>query len=452
MPGVRWPYDWYGHKRTFLLYQVRCLAFDILCAPLVTFLVVLPWRFYTFWSSLSNAKVVDDCLENFFPADLITDHPSCWRFKAIKNFFFLIKDIVSIPFFLFSVVSWRNPIFFRCYRHEVRYILQQINAKPSENTAPRADPVTDFETSMVGVAPIGENSHEPNSISSNSKIIPTTARFLMSSPPQDDSIPPAQTEESAASPVPAVADPSPVSAPIAPTEISSAALPHSPATPVDTLPWFDPITMDWHVCWRELSFIQTLCLFLDFLTLPFLVLYMASVYRVCIFPLPISQFISSTDASSAMLEEGTASLEDWDIPLRALLINHTLCIVWDVLCFPFFVIAKLSWRGHTLAKPSAINRPAAQAEIPIAAVIGRVDYAEFVPNSNQLPVVQEANAAPAHDNSELQLNHRRHSVDDHPSLLTCFRDLFLHQVRLHVRDLRFNFAHHSADGGPSSEF
>jgi hypothetical protein len=153
-----------------------------------------------------------------------------------------------------------------------------------------------------------------------------------------------------------------------------------------------------------------------------------------------------------MLTEGTASIEDWDIPLRHLLINHTLCIIWDVLCFPFFVIAKLSWRGHTLAKRSAINRPAAQAEIPIAAVIGRVDYVEFVPNSNQLPVVQEANVASAHDNSEIQPNHQMHSVDDHPSLITCFRDLFLHQVRVHSRDLLFNFAHHPADGGSSSEF
>jgi len=108
----RWPYDWYGDKRTFLLYQVRCLAFDILCAPLVMFLVVLPWRFYTFWSSLSYAKVVDDCLEKLFPADLITDHPSCWRFKAIKNFLFFDQRHRFYSFFSFQRRLLEEPCIF----------------------------------------------------------------------------------------------------------------------------------------------------------------------------------------------------------------------------------------------------------------------------------------------------------------------------------------------------
>jgi hypothetical protein len=442
----RWPYDWYGDKRTFLLYQIRCLTFDLLCAPLVIPLVVFPWRFFTFWSSLSNSKVVDDCLETFFPADVITDHPSCWRFKAIKNFVFCIKDILSFPFFLFSVMSWRNPLFFRCFRHEVRYILQQMNAKPSDDSAPSSDQVTDLEISMDGVAANGESSHEPNSIPSmnvNREIVPNTARFLMSSPQQDDSIPPVQAEESAASPVPAVADPSHVSAPVPPTQTASAASSLSPATPVDTLPWFDPVTMDWHVGWRELSCCQTFYLLLDFLSVPFLVFYVASVYRVCIFPLPVFQLISSTDANVSVLKLGYSHLEDWDIPIRSLLLNHTLCIVCDVLCFPFFVIAKISWRGHTLANPSAIVRP---AEIPIADAMVPTDYIKFESSSNQLSVIQEAPAASAHSNSEIQLNHQGHSVNDHPSLTTCLRDLFLHQVRAYACDLLFNFAHHSAVG------
>ena len=57
-----------------------------------------------FWVGLQSRDVLDTVCAGLLPADVITDHPSGWRFKALKCFVFMMKDILAAPFLLFSVV------------------------------------------------------------------------------------------------------------------------------------------------------------------------------------------------------------------------------------------------------------------------------------------------------------------------------------------------------------
>ena len=87
--------------------------------------------------------------------------------------------------------------------------------------------------------------------------------------------------------------------------------------------------------------VQTALLFLDLLTLPFLVFYLASVYRVCMFPLPISQFL----VHEPPFPHKSAFEEDWDAPVRLILVKSFVSMMKDILAAPFLLFSVATWRN-----------------------------------------------------------------------------------------------------------
>jgi hypothetical protein len=420
-----WPYDWTENSRSFLLYQVRCMCLDLLCAPFVACLVLCPWRIYTFGSSLRNPNVVD------FKFDSVTDHPSCWRYKALANILLMLLDIISFPFLILSICSWRNVFFFRSYRCDV---LKRITAgaKSEQIQVPSPAPRPDGEVSM-GDLVLHANSFPSSPVSQ--QIAPNTANLISASlsEPQDPSI--LQQEQN----IPAfnhdLTHNLPVSVPEAPTirsataavQISALSGLDSSASKHDSLPWFDPDSMDWNVSWRRLSVYQTNLLFGDFLTLPFLALYLVSAYRMCLFPLPLSELFAYDPISFA-------GCEDWNPPVRCLLMNHGLCILFDVLCFPFFVVAKSSWRGHTILKSGSSVEP--EYSIPISDAQA-VPYNAFQNIASPISVTQPSQIAPSqfHSHEEpisLPQSENKDKPETTSSVITSFRHLFLNQVNTHI--------------------
>jgi len=449
------------------------MAFDLFCAPLVLLLAVCPWRFYAFWSGVHNTNVVDTVCAGIFPADVITDHPSCWRFKALKNVVLMAKDVLSLPFLCFSIFSWRNPFYYRTHRVQTIWTLQKIQADaradrvasaPSSSSVPLLRDEISVASLIVNKQVTG-GLELPASPSPPQAIAPNTAQFLSESPPQSQASasPAAPLGEQAVSAEQVKFNEMPASVPDATSSTSSISSSSSTSSPIpsplvahagDTLPWFDPVTMDWYVDWRSISLIQTFLLLLDFLTLPFLAFYLASIYRVCLFPPPASQLIPSeenlNDRISSLIRQGKTMgsisytlAEDWGVPFRCILLNHTVCIVFDILCFPFFVIAKLSWRGHTLqnnVNPQPISAAklswrgrtlqsnvSSQAANDLGPPASEFSLPGSLESSEPIDInapSAETDAPPPVDQS----NNPNH-IDAHPpSLFVCIRDEFLNEV------------------------
>ena len=424
-----WVYDWAGDRRTFLVYQARCLSFDLLCAPVVLFLAVCPWRLYMFWVGLQSRDVLDTVCAGLLPADVITDHPSGWRFKALKCFVFMMKDILAAPFLLFSVATWRNPFFRRAYLAKTLLTLQTINNVSRSTESPKAtaaasaqaplsNPNPDLEISLADAAALSQASPLPAATPSSpaqGQNVSNTELLLMQSPLPGDAPALEHSEQSVAASIEGASSQTPNTVPTV----------QSPIFSVDTLPWFDPKTLEWHVSWRQLAMVQTALLFLDLLTLPFLVFYLASVYRVCMFPLPISQFL----VHEPPFPHKSAFEEDWDAPVRLILVNHSVCILFDILCFPFFFISKISWRGHTLRKPDRFIQPECAPPVSLTNVQSDV---ENVPQAS--PALQPVPSA-SHVDSQLQdqtnfqaNSNNDNAIDPNLSLSVCVRGLFLNQV------------------------
>ena len=460
-----WPYDWSGNKRSCVLYQARCTAFDVFCTPLVVLLALCPWRFYAFWSGMHNPDVVDTVCAGIFPADVITDHPSCWRFKALKNTVLMARDILSLPLLCISIVSWRNPFFFRVHRVQTIWTLQKIEADSRiDRTVPMqpSSPSTPLmHDQLVPVAALIANDvagEVPKLILSPSPVQQpalNTTLFVSEIPQQDGSSAAHAQQHDADAPAAPQVEP-PASADQVVFNTIPAPAPSAASSPVprsvalhgsDTLPWFDPKTMDWYVNWRLLSFIQTVMLLMDLLTLPFLAFYLASIYRVCVFPIPVSQLIPSDhnldDRIASLTRQGkdknyiTDSLaQDWDIPFRCLLMNHTACILFDIMCFPFFIIAKLSWRGHSLTSRSHRIQTKSAAQDPDPSVAAP---SSPVPNDHSAPpapsVDSQAQLGPQPD----QPKNNPNGKDEHtPSIIICIRDMFLHEVQRAVIVIRLS--------------
>jgi hypothetical protein len=493
-----WPHDWAGDHRSFLLYQVRCMCFDLLCAPLVLLLIFCPWRLYTFWAGMRNPKVAETTCSLFFPADSITDHPSCWRFKAMQNVVFMTKDLLAAPFVMLSVFTWRNPFFRRAYRANTRLTLQKIQAgskaneshavtqtragqtaflanimnqeisladaatlnqvsplpnvespsspasskenesgfaaaDASANQAAFSNPLSNNEISLADATTFNQASPLPQLVSPSSPQVHTasnTALLLMLSPPQVEPADVVKIEQRSAPSVDAITHQNPVSDPNLAEPIYFAG----------TLPWFDATTMDWHVSWRQLALVQSILLVLDLWTLPFLVFYLASLYRVCLFPLPLSQLMEH----DVILPRKGAFREDWDVPIRPIIINHAVSILCDILSFPLFVVARISWRGFMFAKLYQCSQP--EPSPPVAAVDTQIQ--EEAPPG---PVSQGAEVAP-NQVSERQdpVAHRQedannHNLDGSSSLFVCIRELFLNQVLVsqahcHAHVASYNFS------------
>jgi hypothetical protein len=143
------------------------------------------------------------------------------------------------------------------------------------------------------------------------------------------------------------------------------------------------------------------------------------------FPLPISQLF----VREPPFPHKSAFEEDWDAPVRLILVNHSVCILFDILCFPFFFISKISWRGHTLRKPDRFIQPECAPPVSLTNVQSDV---ENVPQAS--PALQPVSSA-SHVDSQLQdqtnfqaNSNNDNAIDPNLSLSVCVRGLFLNQV------------------------
>ena len=350
------------------------------------------------------------------------------RLILVKSFVSMMKDILAAPFLLFSVATWRNPFFRRAYLAKTLLTLQTINnASRSTNSpaalaatsaeAPLSNPHSDQEISLADAAALSQAPLVPAATPSSpaqGQYVANTELLLMQSPPQGDAPALEHSEQSVAAAVEDAPSQTPNSVPTV----------QAPIVSVDTLPWFDPKTLEWHVSWRQLAMVQTALLFLDLLTLPFLVFYVASVYRVCMFPLPTSQFLVHVPP----FPRKSAFEEDWDAPVRAILVNHSVCILFDILCFPFFVISKISWRGHTLRKPDRFIQPECAPPVSLANAQNDVENAPQASPALQLVPPASHLDSQCQDQANFQANSNNDNTSDpNLSLSVCFRDLFLNR-------------------------